>query len=83
MSEITVELADDLADDLRKLAATQARSETEIIREAVATYVRSARPLPKGMGRYRSGRTDGSERARFGPSEPRTERSGAQRRAAE
>jgi metal-responsive CopG/Arc/MetJ family transcriptional regulator len=61
---ITIELTDDLAEDLRRLAAAQERSEMDLAREAVATYVRSARPLPKGMGKYRSGHGTVSERAR-------------------
>ena len=64
MTAITVELTDDVADDLRRLAAAQERSETEIVREAVTTFVRTVRPLPKGMGKYHSGRPDTSERAR-------------------
>ena len=48
----------------RRLAAAQKRSETDIVREAVAGYVQSARPLPIGIGKYHSGQTDGSERAR-------------------
>ena len=64
MPAITIELADDVAEDLRRLAAAQERSETDILREAVATYVRFTRPFPKGMGRYHSGQTTVSEQAR-------------------
>jgi hypothetical protein len=64
VAALTVQLDDDLLQRLRDLAAAQKRSETEIIREAVAGYVRSARPLPIGMGQYHSGRADGAERAR-------------------
>jgi predicted transcriptional regulator len=34
MPAITIELTDDLAEDLRRLAATQERSETDLAREA-------------------------------------------------
>ena len=64
VTAITVQLADDIAEELRLLAASQNRSETDIVREALAAYVRTTRPLPKGMGKYRSGRSDVSEKAR-------------------
>ena len=36
----------------------------EIIRDAIAAYApKISRPLPKGIGAYRSGRSDVSERA--------------------
>jgi hypothetical protein len=64
MTAITVQLEDDLAEVLRRLAAAQNRSETDIVREAVAGYVQTARPLPIGMGKYHSGQANGSEQAR-------------------
>ena len=64
MASITVHLNDDIAEDLRRLAAEQERTETEIVCEAVATYVRTVRPLPKGMGQFHSGRGNVSEQAR-------------------
>jgi predicted transcriptional regulator len=64
LSAITIELTGDIAEGLRRLAAAQERSETDIVREAVATYVRTARPLPKGMGKYHSGEATTSEQAR-------------------
>jgi predicted transcriptional regulator len=64
MSALTVQLDDDLADRVRRLAAAQQRSETDIVRDAVAGYVQTARPLPTGMGQYHSGRADGAEQAR-------------------
>jgi hypothetical protein len=42
----------------------QGRSQAEVVRDAVMQYVRQAsRPEPKGIGAYRSGRSDISERA--------------------
>jgi metal-responsive CopG/Arc/MetJ family transcriptional regulator len=64
MTAITVQLNDDIAEELRRLAAAQERSETEIVCEALAAYVQTARPLPKGMGKYRSGQGKVSEQAR-------------------
>ena len=64
MTALTVQFDDDLIERLRDLAAAQKRSETDIVREAVAGYVQSARAVPIGIGNYHSGRTDGSERAR-------------------
>ena len=64
MTAITVHLKDDMAEELRRLAAAQERSETDIISEALAAYVQTARPLPKGMGKYHSGQGNVSEQAR-------------------
>ena len=64
MTAITVQLDDDLAALLRRLAASQQRSETDIVREALTAYVQTARPLPQGMGKYHSGQGDVSEKAR-------------------
>lgn len=64
MVAIHVELDDEMAAALRQLAEAERRSEGEIVREALAAFVQAKRPRPKGMGRYRSGRTDVSERAR-------------------
>ncbi len=64
MTAITVQLDDDLAALLRRLAASQRRSETDIVREALAAYVHTARPLPTGMGKYHSGQGDVSQKAR-------------------
>jgi predicted transcriptional regulator len=64
MTAITVHLNDDMADELRRLAAAQERSETDIVCEAVAAYVQTARPLPRGMGKYHSGQGNVSEQAR-------------------
>jgi hypothetical protein len=64
MTVITVHLNDDIAEELRRLAAAQERSEMDIICEALAAYVQTARPLPKGMGKYHSGQGNVSEQAR-------------------
>jgi metal-responsive CopG/Arc/MetJ family transcriptional regulator len=63
MTAITVQLDDDLADLLRRLAAAQKRSETDIVRDALAGYVQTARPLPTGMGKYHSGKANVAEQA--------------------
>ena len=64
MTAITDQLNDDLAEVVRRLAASQNRSETEVVRDALAAYVQTARPLPKGVGKYHSGQTQVSEQAR-------------------
>jgi predicted transcriptional regulator len=64
MTAITVQLDDEMAQMLRRLAAAQQRSETDIVREALAAYAQTSRPLPKGIGKYHSGRHDVSEKAR-------------------
>jgi len=51
---------------IRQLADTEQRSQAEIIREALYTYIkqvehRTTRSLPKGIGAYRSGRRDVAE----------------------
>jgi predicted transcriptional regulator len=64
VTAITVQLDDDMVEVLRRLAVAQKRSETDILREALAAYVKTARPLPTGMGKYRSGQATVSEQAR-------------------
>ena len=64
MTSITIHLDDDVAEALRRLAAAEQRTETEIVRAALVAYAQSARPLPKGIGKYHSGRPDVSEKAR-------------------
>ena len=64
MTAITVQLEDDMAEALRRLAATQQRSETDVLRDALAVYVQTARPLPKGMGKYHSGQANVSAQSR-------------------
>jgi plasmid stability protein len=63
MTSITIQLDDEVAATLRRLAASQDRSETEIVREALAAYAQTVRPLPKGIGKYHSGRKDTSDKA--------------------
>jgi transcriptional regulator of met regulon len=64
MTAITVHLNDEMAQELHRISVAQARTETDIVCEALAAYVQTVRPLPKGMGKYRSGQTNVSERAR-------------------
>jgi hypothetical protein len=64
MTAITVHLNDDMAEELRRLAAAQERSEAEVVCEALSAYVQTVRPLPKGMGKYHSGQGNVSEQAR-------------------
>jgi hypothetical protein len=64
VTAIIVQLEDDMAEVLRRLAAAQQRSETDIVREALAAYVQAPRPLPKGLGKYHSGQANVSEQAR-------------------
>lgn len=64
MVETTLYLEEDTLQTLLQLAKAQGRSQSEIIREALAIYKeRGPRPTPKGIGAYRSGRSDVSERA--------------------
>jgi metal-responsive CopG/Arc/MetJ family transcriptional regulator len=64
MTAITVHLNDEIAEELRRLATAQERSETDIVCEALAAYVQATRPLPKGLGKYHSGQSNVSEQAR-------------------
>lgn len=68
MVRTTVYLEEDTALAIRQLAEAENRPQAEIIREALNTYLRQAqaqgrRPLPPGIGAYRSGRQDVSEQA--------------------
>jgi hypothetical protein len=63
MSTVSVHVEGELADMLQQLAAAQQRSEAEIVREALEAYMKP-RPLPKGVGKYRSGQQDTSEQAK-------------------
>jgi hypothetical protein len=65
MVRTTVYLENEVALALRQLAAVQGRSQAELIRDALASYAKkAARPRARGIGKYRSGQTDGSERAK-------------------
>jgi hypothetical protein len=64
----TVYLDEEIAVAIRNFAESQNRSQAEIIREALAKYVKEVerktrRPPISGVGAYRSGRSDVSERA--------------------
>jgi hypothetical protein len=64
MVKTTLYLETDTLQVLEQLANAQGRSQAEIIREALAVYTeRGPRPALKGIGAYRSGRSDVSERA--------------------
>ncbi|MCL4206852.1 MAG: hypothetical protein KJ000_30590 [Pirellulaceae bacterium] len=64
MVTLSVQLDDRLAEIVREIAAAQERSESAVVSEAVALYAERKRPLPKGMGKYRSGTTDTSAKTR-------------------
>ena len=64
MTTITTQRDDEVAQSLGQLATAQHRSREEIVREVVTAYVKTARPRPKGIGKYHSGQTDGAEKAR-------------------
>jgi hypothetical protein len=60
----TVYLEDEHALALRQLSESLQRPQAELIRDAISEYTsRLARPKPKGVGRFRSGRNDLGERA--------------------
>lgn len=64
MVKTTVYLEESTDRTLKQLARSQGRSQAEIIREALAAHAAQASvPQPRGIGAYRSGRTDVSERA--------------------
>ncbi|HLQ44785.1 MAG TPA: ribbon-helix-helix protein, CopG family [Planctomycetaceae bacterium] len=62
---LTIQLDPATAEAVQELAAEQQRSADEVVRDALSAYVRSAkRGLPKGIGKYHSGRSDVSTQAR-------------------
>jgi len=64
MVKTTVYLDADVAIALRQLAQAEGRSQAELIREAVTRMTEAATSSrPKGIGQYRSGRSDVSARA--------------------
>jgi hypothetical protein len=63
MLSLTVELDEQVAEAVRNMAAAQRRSEREIVEDAVVAYAHSTRPMPQGIGKYRSGQADVSARA--------------------
>ncbi|MBI3682899.1 MAG: ribbon-helix-helix protein, CopG family [Acidobacteria bacterium] len=63
MVKSTVYLHEDVALRLRQMAQVSGRPQAELIREALMLYTEQAkRPLPRGIGAYRSGRHDLSRR---------------------
>ncbi len=67
MQRTTVYLDEETVLAIRQLAAAEQRSQAEIIRAALDTYLTQtgprARPMPRGVGEYRSGRSDVSTSA--------------------
>jgi hypothetical protein len=63
MVSLTVQLDDHMAEVVSSLASAQNRSESEVVQEAVALYAQMTRPMPQGVGKYRSGRSDVAENA--------------------
>lgn len=64
MVKTTVYLDDEIAMKVRQIAMADGRSQAEVIREALRAYTRQVRrPRPKGVGQYRSGRSNVSESA--------------------
>ncbi|MDH3692911.1 MAG: ribbon-helix-helix domain-containing protein [Gammaproteobacteria bacterium] len=68
MFRTTVYLDDEIAVAIRHLSKTQKRSQADIIRDALSRYLKQAerqggRPPLRGIGAYRSGRSDVSEKA--------------------
>ena len=64
MVTLSIQLDDRLAQVVRELASVQNRSESDIVSEALAAYADTKRPSPQGIGQYRSGQSDTSEKAR-------------------
>jgi hypothetical protein len=63
MTPITVQISGPAAEKLRHLVELERRSEVEIVSDALESYAPGRRRLPKGTGKYHSGRTDISEKA--------------------
>jgi len=64
MIRTTIEIQADVVKDLDKLADAQGRSRQELIRDVLTAFTQDAkRPVPRGIGAYRSGRTDVADRA--------------------
>ncbi len=64
MVKTTLLLEEETAKTLHQLATSRGKREEDIIRDALAVYAPEiSRPLPKGIGAYRSGRSDVSEKA--------------------
>jgi len=64
MTKTTLYLEDDTIQALKQLADNEGCSEADVIREALVVYQAARlRPSPKGVGDYRSGRSDVSAKA--------------------
>jgi hypothetical protein len=64
MVKTTLYLEEETLHVLEQLASREGRSQGEVLREALLAYKSGAeRPAPKGVGMYRSGRSDISEKA--------------------
>ena len=64
MTKTTVHLDADLAVTIRQLAANEGRRQAELIREALADYIkRRKRPAIPGLGEFDSGHSDTSVKA--------------------
>jgi Ribbon-helix-helix protein, copG family len=64
MVKTTLYLEETIVHVLEELASEEGRSQGEVVREALLVYRgQQTRPAPKGIGKYRSGRSDVSARA--------------------
>jgi hypothetical protein len=64
MVKTTLYLAEETVHVLEELASEEGRSQGDVIQAALLSYrSKQARPAPKGIGKYRSGRSDVSEKA--------------------
>jgi Ribbon-helix-helix protein, copG family len=64
MVKTTLYLEEETLHVLEQLASREGRSQGEVLREALLVYKGTVnRPAPKGVGMYRSGRSDISEKA--------------------
>ncbi|MGP0070215.1 MAG: ribbon-helix-helix protein, CopG family [Isosphaeraceae bacterium] len=64
MNPAPIILDEQTAATIRQLASQERRSETEVVRDALALYARTGpRPLPVGVGKYRSGSHDVAQQA--------------------
>ncbi len=65
MARRTIHLNHETALALHRLAGVRGCSEADLIREALASYIkRSTRLAAKGIGKYRSGEPDVARRAK-------------------
>ncbi|MDY7093856.1 MAG: ribbon-helix-helix protein, CopG family [Acidobacteriota bacterium] len=63
MVKTTLYLEDSMMLRLKELARSEGRKQSSLVREALQSYLdQHQRPEPKGIGSYRSGREDISER---------------------